>query len=141
MPDKPSYSKPLPLPSPESKFFWEKARQHQLWLPHCRPCDGAYWYPRDFCPVCGSRDVEWRRASGRGTLYTFAIHHRAFHPAWADEIPYVTALVDLEEGPRFFTNLVEVEPNPELIRCDMPLEAVFDDVSDEITLIKFRPTQ
>jgi uncharacterized OB-fold protein len=136
-----AYAKPIPLPSPETQFFWDKAKQHELWLPHCRPCDRAYWYPRDFCPTCGSRDVEWRRASGRGTLYTFAIHHRAFHPAWANEIPYVTALVDLEEGVRFFTNLAEVQPDPKHIHCDMPLEAEFEDITEEITLVKFRPAR
>ena len=141
MPEKPAYTKPLPSPSPETQFFWEKAKQHELWIPRCRACERSYWYPRDFCPHCGSRDVEWRRSSGRGTLYTFAIHYRAWHPGWADDVPYVTALVDLEEGVRIFTNLIGIDPNPQAIHCTMPLEAVFEDASDEITIIKFRPSK
>jgi hypothetical protein len=83
--------------------------------------------------------VEWRRASGRGKVYTFAIHYRAFHPAWEREVPFVTAIVELEEGVRLYTQLVGVEPNPKHIRCDMPVEVVFEDVSEEISLPKFRP--
>ena len=135
-----TYAKPIPSPSPETRFFWEKAHAHELWLPYCRPCARSYWYPRDFCPRCGSLDVESRRSAGRGRVYTFAIHHRAFHPGWADEVPYITALVELEEGVRIFSNLIGIDPDPAKVKCDMPVEAVFEDISDEITLIKFRPT-
>ena len=135
------YAKPLPLPSPEAKFFWEKTKAHELWIPWCRACEASYWFPRDFCPTCGSRDVEWRRASGRGKVYTFAIQYRAWHPGWANEVPYVTALIDLEEGVRMFSNVIGVDPTPEGVRCDMAVEAVFEDVSDEITLVKFRPVE
>jgi hypothetical protein len=138
MPGKP-YSKPLPIPSPESRFYWDKCRAHELWIPYCRHCDKAYWYPRDFCPACGSRNVEWRRSSGRGIIHTFAVHYRAFHPAWSGDTPYVTALVDLDEGIRIFTNLVGVDPDPAIIRCEMPVEVIFEDVTDEMTLPKFRP--
>lgn len=135
----PTYAKPLPLPSPEAARFWEACRAHELWLPFCRACRKFYWYPRDFCPTCGSRDVEWRQSSGRGRVHTFAIHYRAWHPGWADDVPYVTALVDLDDGVRIFTNLVGVEPDPEHIHCDMPVEVVFDDVTPEVTLPKWKP--
>ncbi len=133
------YKKPLPSPSPETQRFWQGLKAHELWLPYCRPCAAFYWYPRDFCPNCGSRDVEWRRGSGRGTVHTFAIQYRAWHPGWAEEVPYVTALIDLEEGVRVFSNLIGVEPEPKHLKCDVPVEAVFDDVTDDITLLKFRP--
>jgi uncharacterized OB-fold protein len=139
MPDK-AYAKPLPSPSPETQFFWDKARAHELWLPYCRPCARHFWYPRDFCPACGSREVEWRRSSGNGTVHTFAVHYRAFHPGWAEETPYITALVELEDGVRVFTNLVGMDPDPKAVRCDMAVEAVFEDVSEAITLVKFRPS-
>lgn len=138
MPDE-KYAKPLPAPGPEARRFWEGAKKHELWLPYCRPCEKSYWYPREFCPSCGSRDVEWRKSAGRGRVYTFAIHYRAFHPGWNNEVPYVTALVDLDEGVRLFTNLVDVEADPKALRCEMPVAVVFDDVTDEITLPKFRP--
>jgi uncharacterized OB-fold protein len=131
------YKKPVPYPSPETERYWQGCKQGELWLPYCLTCDAAYWYPRPFCPRCFSHDVEWRRASGRGTLYSFAIQYRPQGPGF--EPPYVTAIVQLEEGPRMLTNLVDVEPDPEHVRCDMPLEVVFEDISDEIALPKFRP--
>ena len=90
-----------------------------------------------FCPRCLSWEIEWRQASGRGKLYTFAIQYRPQAPGFNP--PYVTAIVELEEGPRMLTNLVGIEPDPEKIRCDMPVEVVFEDMSDEITLPMFRP--
>ncbi|MDT7944265.1 MAG: OB-fold domain-containing protein [Dehalococcoidia bacterium] len=134
-----AYGKPLPVPSPETRPFWEGCKRHELWLPYCPRCQRFFWYPRDFCPRCFSWEVEWRRASGRGKVYTFAIHYRAFHPAWEREVPFVTAIVELEEGVRLYTQLVGVEPDPKHIRCDMPVEVVFEDVSEEISLPKFRP--
>ncbi|MCH7810842.1 MAG: Zn-ribbon domain-containing OB-fold protein [Chloroflexi bacterium] len=133
------YPKPLTTPSPEAQRFWEGTKKHELWIPYCRSCENSYWYPRDFCPQCGSRDVEWRQSGGKGRVYTFAIHYRAFHPGWTNEVPYVTALIDLDDGVRIFSNLVEVEADPKAIRCEMPVEVVFEDVTDEITLAKFRP--
>lgn len=138
MPDD-SYSKPLPTPSPETQRFWDGCKKHELWIPYCRACESFYWYPRDFCPKCFSWDVEWRKASGRGKIHTFAIQYRAWHRGWANDVPYVNAMVDLEEGPRIYTNIVGVEPDPNNIRCDMPVEVIFDDVTDEITLPKFKP--
>jgi uncharacterized OB-fold protein len=133
------YAKPLPTPSPETQRFWDGCKAHQLWIPYCRPCQRFYWFPRDFCPTCGSREVEWRRASGRGKIYTFAIHFRAFHPGWNDDVPYVTALIDLDEGVRMFTQMVDIEPDPKAVRCDMPVEVVWDDVTPDVTLPKWRP--
>lgn len=134
-----TYNKPLPSPAPEWRRYWEGCKRHQLWLPFCRGCERFFFYPRDFCPRCFAWNVEWRLASGRGRIHSFAIHYRAWHPAWANEVPYVSALVELEEGPRIYTNIVGVEPDPTKIRCDMAVEVVFEDVSDEISLPKFRP--
>lgn len=133
------YRKPLPTPSPESKRYWDGCRNHELWLPFCGDCEAFYFYPRDFCPNCFGWDIEWRKTSGRGRVYTYAIQHRAYHPAWQDEIPYVTALVQLDEGPRLYTNLVGVDLDPTKIQCEMPVEVTFEDVTEEITLPKFRP--
>ena len=133
------YNKPLPMVTPENERYWQGARDHQLWLRNCRSCDRTYFYPRDICPTCGGRDVEWKQVSGRATLYTYAIVHRAPSPAFADIAPYVTAIVDLEEGGRMMTNLVDVEPDPATITVGMPLQVTFDDVTPEVTLPKFRP--
>ncbi len=134
-----AYRGPLPVKQPESDFYWERAQAHELWLRRCNACERAYFYPRDFCPNCGSRDVSWIQASGRGTLHTFAIVHRAPVPAFRDHVPFVVAMVDLEEGPRIPTNLTGVEPAPEHIQVGMAVEVAFADVTDEITLPVFRP--
>ena len=131
------YRKPVPQPSPETERYWEGCKKHELWLPFCLTCQASFFYPRAFCPRCFGLAVEWRQASGRAKLYTFAIQYRPQAPGF--QPPYVTAVVELDEGPRMLTNLVDVEPDPEKIRCDMPLEVVFEDISDEITLPKFRP--
>ena len=133
------YTKPIPVPQGESDFYWEKAKAHELWLRHCDDCNKAYFYPRDICPMCFSRNTSWIQASGKGTLHTFAIVHRAPTPAFRDDAPFVVAMVDLEEGPRMPTNLVEVEPDPAVIKVGMPVEVVFEDITDEIALPKFKP--
>ena len=134
-----AYQGPLPVKQPESDFYWEKAQAHELWLRRCNACDHAYFYPRDFCPDCGSRDVSWVQASGKGTLHTFAIVHRAPVPAFRDHVPFVVAMVDLEEGARIPTNLVGVEPDPAHIYVGMAVEVAFADLTNEITLPVFRP--
>ena len=131
--------KTVPIPSPDSLPFWEGCRRGELLIPFCPSCRAHFFYPRLFCPRCFGQEVEWRRSSGRGVLYTFAIQYRPLNPEWVDDIPYVTAIVELEEGVRLFTLLVECEPDPEKVRCGMPVEVVFDPVSEEITIPRFRP--
>ena len=135
------YKKPLPTASPETKRYWDACKNHELVLPYCRACEKHYFYPRDFCPACFSWDIEWRRCSGRGRIYTFGVQYRAWHPGWAEEVPYVTALVELEEGPRLYSNIVDVDGDPRNLRCGMLVEVVFEDVSDTISLPKFRPAE
>ena len=138
-PTPPPPPKPLPRVQPESAFYWEKCRERELWLRRCRECEKAYFYPRDFCPRCFSRNTEWVQSSGRGTVYAFAIVHRAPSPAFRPEAPYVAAIVELEEGARMPTNLVDVEPDTAHVRCGMAVEVVFRDASTEISLPVFRP--
>src|SRR3990172_1027785 len=87
---KQDYAKPIPAPSPETARYWQGCRAHELWLPFCRSCGSFFFYPRRFCPQCFGWDVEWRRVSGRGRVYSYAIQYRAFHPGWSRETPYVT---------------------------------------------------
>jgi uncharacterized OB-fold protein len=133
-----SYDRPLPVPQPESDFYWEKAKAHELWLRKCNSCDNVYFYPRNICPTCFSRDVTWVQATGRGTLHTFGIVERGPTPAFRGHVPYIVALVDLEEGPRMPTNLVGIEANKDTVEIGMAVEVTFDDVTDEITLPKFK---
>ena len=130
---------PTPLSQPESDFYWEKCRAHELWLRHCRSCDQAYFYPRDICPLCFSRDTDWIQSNGVGTVHTFSIVHRGPTAAFRDRTPYVAAMVELEDGVRMPTNLVEVEPDPSVIKIGMAVEVVFEDLNENISLPKFRP--
>lgn len=126
----------LPVPTPETQHFWEGARAGELRLQRCRDCEQAYFPPRPFCPNCGQSDVEIFCASGRAQLHSYVIHHR---PAPGLEPPYSIAVVELEEGPRMMTNIVDCEQSPEALVLDMPLEVRFEPVSDEISLPLFRP--
>ena len=134
-----TYKKPVPMITPESERYWQGCKQHELWLRHCNACARAYFYPRDVCPNCGSRDVIWKQASGRGTVYTYAIVQRAPTPAFSEDVPFVNALIELEEGPRMLASLVGIEADPARVRVGMPVEVTFEDITEEISLPKFRP--
>jgi uncharacterized OB-fold protein len=131
---------PLPIPQPEAERYWRGLREREIWLRGCNTCGATYFYPRDICPACFSRDTTWRRSSGRGTLYAFAIVHRPPAPAFRERVPYVVGLVQLEGSARIPANIVDVAPDPAHVRIGMALEPVFEDQSSEITLLKFRPT-
>jgi uncharacterized protein len=132
------YKAPLPRPTPESRPFWDGCKSHELRVQRCRACGDAYFYPRNVCPNCLSRDVEWIRASGRGKLHTFSVVHAGGRNPPL-ELPFVLAVVELEEGPRMLSNLVGVAADPVAIRCDMPVVVEFADVTDQISLPRFRP--
>ncbi|MDA1216353.1 MAG: OB-fold domain-containing protein [Chloroflexi bacterium] len=133
------YKLPLPNSQPESDYYWEKAKAHELWLRKCNECGDAYFYPRDICPNCYSNNVTWIQASGKATLYAYSIVERGPTPPFRDVVPYIAAVVELEEGPRMPTNLVDVPFDEEHIKVGMALQVTFHDVTDEVTLPKFRP--
>ena len=130
------YKKPLPYIHNETKAYWDGAKAHELLLRKCRACGQYHFYPRDFCPSCFSFDVEWVKASGRGTVYSVTICHLAA-ARFEDAVPYNLVLVELEEGVRMMSNIVDC-PNEE-ITIGMKVEVTFDDVTPEVTLPKFRP--
>lgn len=133
-----TYSGPVPKPTPETRPFWEAAKKRVLLIQRCNECTLHYFYPRPLCPRCLSRSVSWVTASGRGRLHTFVINHRPPRKFPVQE-PFIIGIVELEEGPRMMSNIVGVAPDPAKLRCDMPVEVVFEDITDEITLPKFRP--
>ena len=130
-------AKMAPHPTPETEHFWAGARVGELRLQRCEQCAHVYFPPRPFCPACASRDVGVFAASGRGTLYSYVINTRP-RPDWPQE-PHSVALVELEEGPRMVSNIVEVEQTPDALQLDMALEVTFEQLSDEIWLPVFRP--
>ena len=131
------YTKPLPAISTLNQPYWDGLKKRQMVLPKCSAC-GVVWYPpAPFCPDCWSRDFSWQELSGRGKVNSWVVFHQAYFSSVKDEIPYNVAEVELEEGPRLLTNLVEVD-NAD-IAIGMAVEVVFDDVTDDVTLAKFRP--
>lgn len=130
--------RPIPESTPETEEFWAGARRGELRIQRCNACGKAYFFPRPFCPTCSSKDVAWFTASGRGKLYSYVINHRPAY-GFQDYVPYVIAVVQLDEGPRMMTNIVGVEPTPENLPIDLPVEVTWEKQDDTITLPIFRP--
>lgn len=127
----------LPTIEPETQPFWDGAAEERLVVQRCTACGRWQFYPRPFCKVCWSEAVEWVEASGRATLYTYSVVRRNDLPPFGDRVPYVAALVDLEEGPRMVSEVVGC-PLDE-VRIGMPLEVTYRDLTDDLKLPVFRP--
>jgi uncharacterized OB-fold protein len=130
--------RPRPEPTPETKHFWEGTKAGKLLLQRCGDTGRAYFPPRPFSPYTGTRNVEVFEASGRATLLSYVIHHRAV-PGF--KAPYAIAVVELEEGPRMMTNIVDCPQTPDALELDMKLEVAFTKMDDDITLALFRPAK
>ena len=111
-------------PSPDAQPFWDGVERGQLVIPRCIRCDTPFWYPRNLCPTCGSRDIEWNPHHGSGTVHAFCIHHHTSLPHLREFVPFVTALVDLGDGIRMM-GLLDIEPDPTAARCDIAVHATF----------------
>jgi uncharacterized protein len=129
----------LPAPSPqinvETKTFWDATAEGKFLLPRCNECDVVIWYPRRFCPECSSFDISWFEASGRGSVYSFTINRRG--QGDYRDLAYAIAYVELEEGPRVLTNIVECDL--EKLEVGQPVEVVFHPTSSGAALPRFRP--
>jgi uncharacterized protein len=132
----PSLSPPM---TPETSPFWRAAAAGSLALPRCNECERLIWYPREFCPHCGADQVTWTTLTGRGHIYSYTVIRRAPHPAFAGSVPYALAVVELEEGARMMTNVVSDDLDD--LAIGMALTAVYDRVSDECGIVRFRPTR
>ncbi|MCW2522492.1 MAG: Zn-ribbon OB-fold protein [Frankiales bacterium] len=130
-------AKPVPVPTPETQFYWDRAKERELWLPKCGNCGRLHFSPRAFCPFCSSVDIGWIRSSGRGTVESFIINHTP-GPGYAEQGPYAIAFVLLDEGIRLASNLLEVEQTPTAITIGMPVEVTFEE-RGEWTIPQFRP--
>jgi uncharacterized OB-fold protein len=131
------YKKPLPRPTAASLPFWQAAKRHELQIQRCGSCGAHIFYPREVCPECLSSDLKWLQVSGKGTVYSYTIAQQATHPAFADDVPYVIAIVELDEGPHITTNIVGCQPSA--MKVGMAVVATFEDVTPEVSLVKFRP--
>ena len=131
------YPKPIPVQDHVTGRFWESAREHKLLIQRCSDCDEYQFFPQTSCRVCLSDRTEWVESRGRGQIYSYTIVHRPPNASFDEDVPYSVALIELEEGVRMMSNVVEIEPQD--IRVGMPVEVVFEDISPTISLPKFRP--
>ena len=122
-----------------SAEYWAACRRHELLVQRCRDCGTHQFYPRILCTACPGRLLDWVRASGRGTVRSFTVVHRPLSEAFAADVPYVVALVALAEGPTMMTHVVGCDA--EAVRIGLPVEVVFDNRPDGVTLPMFRPAQ
>ncbi len=130
-------ARPIPEPTLETQPFWDGCKNHELRIQKCRACDAYQFYPRLYCTACMSAELEWVRASGRGTVLSFTTVHRPVTEAFADDVPYVVALITLEEGPQMMSNVVGCAP--EAVEIGLSVEVAFEDWTAEIAIPKFRP--
>lgn len=131
------FIKPLPRPTAWSKPFWEAAKQHKLVLKKCKACGHIDHPPYLYCTSCSGEDSEWIEASGKARLYAYAVNTYAVPFPFMEDLPYVLAMVDLPEGPRMISNVVGCSPKE--LRNGMELEVIFDQVSPDVVLPKWRP--
>lgn len=133
----PDWKKPLPTISGESKPYWDACRQGQLVIQKCDSCNEFQFYPRGICANCWSNDIKWYKASGKGTVWSFTVTYQNRTPGFAEDVPYILALVELEEGVRMFTNILECDPKE--AKIGMPVEVTFVRANDQITIPYFKP--
>ena len=133
------YPKPLPTLNDENTPFWQACREGVLKLQKCTQCAHVRYPINRFCPRCLSDACEWTAMSGRGTVFSYIVFHQAYHPGFKADLPYNVALVQLEEGPRMFSNVVGV-PNDQ-VRVGDAVEVSFDAVTPEITIPRFKPSK
>ena len=132
--------RPIPTPiTPEAKPYWDGLKQGKLMLPKCSDCGHTFFYPRVICPKCSSRSIGWIQSSGKGKLFSFGIAHQTFNRAYKVPPPFVLAMIELAEGPRMVSNLINVTPDPKVVKCDMPVEIVYTKLTDDVTIPLFQP--
>ena len=125
-------ARPIPAPpvTVESEPFWNAARERRFVVPTCSACGKAHWYPRAVCPFCGAEKIEWRAASGAGTIYSFSVMRRA-------KEPYAIAYVTLAEGPTMLTNIVDCDFDK--LACEQAVKVVFKPTDGGPPLPMFTP--
>lgn len=131
-----AHAKPLPAMEGLAKEFYEYCRRRELRFQRCGDCGAWRHVPREMCAACGSWRWEWAPSSGRGTVFTWTVVARALHPAFQNDAPYAPVVIEMDEGVRLLSQVVDCAPNE--LAIGMPVEVVFEDVTAEVTLPKFR---
>lgn len=129
---------PAPRPTdPLNAEFWDNCRDRRLCFQYCNGCGRFQHLPRYMCAQCGAADWEWRESSGRGKIFSWTVTRRALHPAFADQLPYATIVVEMEEGVRMITRLTGLDPDD--LKLDLPVELVWEPIANDMNLPYFRP--
>ena len=132
---KPVPAKPVPSPTDMTAPFWSGCAQGVLRLRHCARCGRVFAPTRAVC-ACGSAAIAWKDCSGRGTVFSYTVVHRAPDPAFRGELPYVLAVIELEEGARLMSNVIGCAPAE--VRIGAPVQVVFETVAENVGVAKFR---
>lgn len=132
-----SANKPLPTPTTLTRPYWDAAHRGELVVQRCRRCAQYQHPPRPICSGCWSDDLDWHRCSGKGMVYSYSVAHRPTTPGFSAEAPFAVAIVELDEGVRMTTNVIGC-PVAE-VHIGQPVKAVFEAVTPELSLVKFRP--
>ena len=128
-----------PKPTPETRHFWDGTQAGELRLQRCDVCANVYFPPRPCWPALHQIPPALRWDSGKGKLYSYVINHRPAAPGFTP--PYAIAVVELDEGPRMMSNIIDCPQTPEALELDMKLEVAFEKLDDKITLPLFRPAK
>jgi len=133
--------RPLPrFPEPETQPFWDATKDHKLTYPQCRDCNTVIWFPRSWCPSCGSRNLEWKESKGQGTVYTYSVIRQNRNPAFKDLGAYALAYIDLDEGFRIMSNVTGVSDPTKDISVGMKVKVQWEDQpNSDIALPLFAP--
>ncbi len=137
-PEKPSSPpKPVPVVSAWARPFWDAAKEERLVIQKCGTCGRHVFYPRIACPHCSADNLDWVEASGKGTVYSYTVVQANAPSAFLADIPFVVAVIRLEEGVQMLSNVIACDPDN--VECDMPVEVAFEKLNDEFALPKFKP--
>jgi len=131
------YGRPIPQVEPEAAPFWASLREHLMRIQRCDACGQSFFPPSERCPACLSADVVWTEVSGRGRVWATATMYRAYLPAYQGEVPYDVSIIELDEGAKVWSNVVECDPDD--VRVGMAVRVRYDDVTPTLTLARFVP--
>jgi len=140
------YNKPLPVKMNPAlaQPYWDALKRHEIVLPHCQTCGITFWYPREQCPNCMSNKIDWVPSSGEGRIYSYTVVYQPLSPAFNADVPYINCVVELNEGVHIVSNLIDVNPTQDWMgdapktKINTPVTPVFEDVTPEVTLLKYR---
>ena len=132
----PAIGRPAPPRTELSEGFWQGVERGELVVQRCRGCGSLRHYPQSICPDCHSPEFGWAPLSGRGAIYSYTVAHRAFHPAWKQHVPYVIATIELDEGIRMVSDLLDSDP--ETIAIGQPVQVYFAEMPGQGMMPRFR---